>query len=328
MTRENETVKGNCGEGSQLSRRGEGKHQLKGFTLIEVSIVLVIIGLIVGGVLVGQDLIRAAYVRAQISQIEKFNTAVNTFYGKYQVLPGDMNANTAITYGFAPRGTDCSGSACPGEGNGDGIIEGITGLGPGNNLGTSQFGETTMFWVDLSQVQLIEGGFNTASAAQPPYSVSGSSLNHYLPSAKIGGGSVVYVISYSPSAIDFWNMSGASPTFSGIPYGAYNYYALSSLSDLSVIFNTNAYPSLTVAQAYSIDTKIDDGMPALGRVIASYPSESAIGFSCHGSCNAILASGISCFDNAGGGAQVQYSMSYHNGAGLNCGLMFQMQGGD
>ncbi len=38
-----------------------------GFTLIEMSIVLVIIGLIVGGVLVGQDLIRAAEVRAQIS---------------------------------------------------------------------------------------------------------------------------------------------------------------------------------------------------------------------------------------------------------------------
>jgi prepilin-type N-terminal cleavage/methylation domain-containing protein len=54
-----------------------------GFTLIELSIVLVIIALIVGGVLVGKDLISAAYVRAQITQIERFNTAVNTFYGKY-----------------------------------------------------------------------------------------------------------------------------------------------------------------------------------------------------------------------------------------------------
>lgn len=42
-----------------------------GFTLIELSIVLVIIGLIVGGVLVGRDLIKAAEVRAQVSQIEK-----------------------------------------------------------------------------------------------------------------------------------------------------------------------------------------------------------------------------------------------------------------
>ena len=36
-----------------------------GFTLIELSIVLVIIGLIVGGVLVGQDLIAAAQTRRQ-----------------------------------------------------------------------------------------------------------------------------------------------------------------------------------------------------------------------------------------------------------------------
>ena len=49
---------------------GAFKRSNRGFTLIEMSIVLVIIGLVVGGVLVGQDLIRAAYERAQISQIE------------------------------------------------------------------------------------------------------------------------------------------------------------------------------------------------------------------------------------------------------------------
>jgi prepilin-type N-terminal cleavage/methylation domain-containing protein len=53
------------------------------FTLIELSVVLVIIGLIVGGVLVGQGLIRAAGVRATITQIEKYNQAVNAFRGKY-----------------------------------------------------------------------------------------------------------------------------------------------------------------------------------------------------------------------------------------------------
>jgi prepilin-type N-terminal cleavage/methylation domain-containing protein len=40
------------------------------FTLIELSIVLVIIGLIVGGVLTGRDLISAAETRATIAQIE------------------------------------------------------------------------------------------------------------------------------------------------------------------------------------------------------------------------------------------------------------------
>jgi prepilin-type N-terminal cleavage/methylation domain-containing protein len=47
-----------------------------GFTLIELSIVLVIIGLIVGVILVGPDLIEAATIRSQISQIDKYNTPV------------------------------------------------------------------------------------------------------------------------------------------------------------------------------------------------------------------------------------------------------------
>ena len=61
------------------------------FTLIELSIVLVIIGLIVGGVLVGQDLIVAAKNRALLSQVEEIDTAINTFRLKYNGLPGDLN---------------------------------------------------------------------------------------------------------------------------------------------------------------------------------------------------------------------------------------------
>jgi prepilin-type N-terminal cleavage/methylation domain-containing protein len=48
----------------------------QGFTLIEVSIVIVVIGLIFGGVLLGRDLITAAQVRSTISQIEEYNTAI------------------------------------------------------------------------------------------------------------------------------------------------------------------------------------------------------------------------------------------------------------
>src|SRR3984885_3925644 len=73
------------------------------FTLIELSIVLVIIGLIVGGVLVGQDLIKAAEIRATVSQIEKYNTAANTFQTKYNALPGDVPAAQAASFGMVAR---------------------------------------------------------------------------------------------------------------------------------------------------------------------------------------------------------------------------------
>lgn len=50
-----------------------------GFTLVELSVVLVIISLIVAGILIGRDLIRSAEVRRQVSQLESFETAANAF---------------------------------------------------------------------------------------------------------------------------------------------------------------------------------------------------------------------------------------------------------
>ncbi len=94
---------------------------VKGFTLIELSIVLVIIGLIVGGVLVGQDLIRAAGVRSTISQIEKYQTAVNTFRGKYGYLPGDIPPSATQQFGFT---VDAGRSGIAAEGDGNGVISG------------------------------------------------------------------------------------------------------------------------------------------------------------------------------------------------------------
>jgi prepilin-type N-terminal cleavage/methylation domain-containing protein len=83
-----------------------------GFTLIELSIVLVIIGLLVGGILVGRDLIKAAEIRSQISQFQQIETAHNTFKQKYNCMAGDCPQTSALF----PQITGL-------DGNGNGQVE-------------------------------------------------------------------------------------------------------------------------------------------------------------------------------------------------------------
>lgn len=60
-----------------------------GFTLVELSIVLVIIGLLIGGILVGQSMIASATINAQVSQLQQFQVLVDQFKDRYKSLPGD-----------------------------------------------------------------------------------------------------------------------------------------------------------------------------------------------------------------------------------------------
>lgn len=82
-----------------------------GFTLLELSIVIVIIGLIVAGISAGQSLIRQAGVRGVISDFDTLTTALNTFKLQYDALPGDMdNASDYWSTDCDPTPTNCDGN--------------------------------------------------------------------------------------------------------------------------------------------------------------------------------------------------------------------------
>ncbi len=87
------------------------KSSAKGFTLVELAIVLVVIGIIVGVVLKAQELIFNVKVKRQVSQIKELMGAVNMYYDRYGYLPGDDP--TASSRWRNAR-----------DGDGDGLIEG------------------------------------------------------------------------------------------------------------------------------------------------------------------------------------------------------------
>lgn len=55
----------------------------EGFTLVELSVVLIIIGLIVSAIMVGQSLMFSAQIRQQVKQLQEYTLAYNTFKMKY-----------------------------------------------------------------------------------------------------------------------------------------------------------------------------------------------------------------------------------------------------
>lgn len=213
----------------------------EGFTLVELSIVLVIIGLIVGGVLVGQDMIKSAEIRSTIAQVQGYDTAVNVFKDKYSQLPGDISSTQATTLGLTTR----TGAA--GRGDGSGLITAL----PANPTYLGH--ETALFWRDLSQLNVISNSFNAATDALATLATA-DAVKTMLPEAKLKRGNFITV--YSSSGKNYYEITGVSAVAAGV-------YTLT----------TNLSPQ----EAMNLDTKLDDGLPLTGAARAAYSTSALDG---------------------------------------------------
>jgi prepilin-type N-terminal cleavage/methylation domain-containing protein len=213
-----------------------------GFTLIELSIVLVVIGLIVGGILVGQDLIEAAQIRSTGKQIEQLNTAVMTFRSKYNCLPGDCDHASQLFPGAV-------------DGNGDGDIYGTS--GGRQNGGPENFG----FFQHLISADLIaDSRYCTLNhlTCQAFYCLNSMGLdNEFIGTGLSCGHGAISLASLSQSK----NTAGSGWTAPVYVLPANHAYFFGTQSDA-------AYTVISPMIAFSLDNKFDDGAPLTGTIVA------------------------------------------------------------
>mgnify|MGYP001209737569 CR=1 FL=1 len=202
----------------------------KGFTLVELAVVMIIVGLLIGGILKGQELITNAQVASAVTQTKGIDAAVSTFRDSYRALPGDMA--TATT-----RLPNCAaGTACANTPTTNGRIE----QAPDAVITAGQ--EAQIFFVHLAAADLITGVQNESDV------VFGSGL----PETPLGGG---FLVGFHDTGV-----LGNNATARGGHY--------LSLRGAATAPAAGTGP-LNAAQAARIDVKLDDGSPDSGSVFTN-----------------------------------------------------------
>ncbi len=125
----------------------------RGFTLIEIAIVLVIIGLLLGGVLQGQQLIENSRVKSAVNDLNGIAAATFSYQDRYGRLPGDDPG------ALPARGASWPASAI-GDGNGVVLAPIATAFAPVT--------EAVYFFQNLRSAGFIAGAATTVGAAALP----------------------------------------------------------------------------------------------------------------------------------------------------------------
>ena len=144
------------------------KHNQKGFTLVEIAIVLVIIGLLLGGVLKGQELINSAKVKNMVNDFRTTSALVYGYQDRFKSFPGDQTQlQLTDAFGAAAGATACAPAAAAGQCvSNNGRID-------GNWNAAAVTDETFVFWQHVRLANLATGATNTGDQNYRPRNADG-----------------------------------------------------------------------------------------------------------------------------------------------------------
>lgn len=209
----------------------------RGFTLVEISIVMIIIGLLIGGTFGGMKLIENMQVNKTAQDLKAIESAALTFRDTYGRLPGDMPNSAA-------RLPNCTVAPCATGGNGDRVLD--VGLGWADAITSAS--ERFTFWHHLQAANLISMSFSNTLNME---------FDEGQPSTPLDGG---YRIGWRNPPSSLWN-----PAAQGTPMDRALVFLTPIASGPAVNMTAAIYPCGRLQQ---LDAKMDDGLPFTGAIQA------------------------------------------------------------
>jgi prepilin-type N-terminal cleavage/methylation domain-containing protein len=216
-----------------------------GFTLVELSIVIIILSLMVGGILGGQSLIHASQLRAIGTEHSSWSVAVNTFKESYKGFPGDIR-NATFFWGAADT-SDAGECGDPSYDEGTGTE---TCNGDGN--GRIENWELVRFWQHLSNAGYVTGEYTGIAGWNDPEHMV---LGENTPKSKCC--SAGWSMAEYPSWGDAYFFTIDNPG---------NVFVFGGQHDWGPLLGK----VLTPSDSWNVDTKFDDGKPGKGQVLVHW----------------------------------------------------------
>ncbi len=216
----------------------------QGFTLLELSIVLVIIALLLGAVMSARSYVRNAALNSLMNESKFYISAFTQFQTRYNAPPGDFD-NAAASWTGA------------GNGDGNGLIAA--------NGGVANTVESYYAWQHLALAGFIQGNYTGAVNANGGATVIGAGA----PAGAVGNvpAAVINPAGYyfdHPSQMDGIVPGAAAGDYPGGVFN--NVLRIAGVNGISSSV-PNA-PFLSSNQLNNLDIKFDDGSANTGNIVA------------------------------------------------------------